>query len=211
MGDHIRIGGNGDRQQALSVAGGGLINGPVTMNVTGNHDRVLPVWQVDQKRWLPLGERAVGLIAALMTIGAGLSGGTAVSRAVADFPEPLTQPTLWSIGLFVAAFLPMVLAWVAWRAARHRLVHFHRFGNQRAIGFSIKPGCNRAQLAAFRLSGTCTMCGGRLRFRRAKFGREAKSDWQGRVTGSVPDIQMAVVCTRNRRHRWPVDPAQHSL
>ena len=95
MGDHIRIGGNGDRQQALSVAGGGLINGPVTMNVTGN------------------GERAVGLIAALMTIGAGLSGGTAVSRAVADFPEPLTQPTLWSIGLFVAAFLPMVLAWVA--------------------------------------------------------------------------------------------------
>ena len=76
------------------------------MNVTGNHDRVLPVWQVDQKRWLPLGERAVGLIAALMTIGAGLSGGTAVSRAVADFPEPLTQPTLWSIGLFVAAFLP---------------------------------------------------------------------------------------------------------
>lgn len=209
-----------------SVVGDSNVVGDGNHVVLGSPEPDPQPFFVKKRRLLPVTERGINLVAALMTIATtfGLwraavqiwenspfSGAQAPERA-ADTPLPgvTTQMTL------VYVFLGLAVCWVIVMSLRRRI-------RSRTMGFSrsslvpilagVTDDSGRGRLALLRLGGRCEKqlgrgrCGGRLRF------YNKPTEWidytisDGAVKRKITERTPAAECARNHKHWYPIDEA----
>ncbi|WP_157508718.1 hypothetical protein [Luteipulveratus halotolerans] len=214
-----------------SVVGDGNVSGD--RNVVGNGNYTVfgdqgPDLQpyFVKKRWLlPVTERGINFVAAIITIAAAFGGWKAVmqlwenlpfdGRASAAAETPFSGVDQQMLPIYV--FFGLAAAWafvmIVRRLIRSRTMCFSRV-SLLPVAAGITDDAGRGRLALLRLGGRCQMqlgrgaCGGKLRFYNKPTAWIDFTASDGTTKRKVTERTPVAECTRNpKKHCYAIDEA----
>lgn len=204
---------------------GGNNNGSITVNGSSEPDP--QPFFVRKRRLLPVTERGINLVAAVLTIATAFGLWRAAMQLWKNSPfsDAATRPASGDgvplVGLdtqMVPVYVALGLA-VCWatvmivrRLIRSRTMGFSRFSFLPIVA-GVTDTHGRGRLALLRLAGRCEKqlgrgrCGGKLRFHNKPTRWIDYTMSDGSTKREITERTPAAVCTRNRKHWYSVDEA----
>jgi hypothetical protein len=179
---------------------GGDNNGTINVGVVSKSDDPRPDIRVRKLRVLPIAERALNLVAGMLTIGP--VAGTYLGVKAGWFNAGGTIGTALAVSVIVSGLLGYA-TWCLTSIVRRRVLKLFRSPLMPAIA-----GTPQGRPAVVRLDGDCPRCigkPGRLRFysRPDEWVTEELDD--GRTTKRPTHWTPVAECKRNNGHRWEVE------
>lgn len=198
-------------------------HGPINVYAVGAAEEDQP-YEIKKLRLLPLTERVLNLLAAIVGLGTFVAGWQVLKVPVAQIKRllvygrvPIEDPKLFSqsvvpVIILMALGLTLALLLAARRLVRRRLPAFPSTSLLPATaGVTDKQG--RGRLAFIRFGGRCQhkvgqkVCGGKLRFYNKPTEWTDHYTADGRKRRETTERRPAAECIRNSRHWYEIDIA----